>query len=248
MGETLSTWFLPRGVPYGPRVLAVVLLLAFLLVASVLIYRRAPRRADSRTAFAVTAVFFVVFAIFTYTAARATWIDDLGSRYLGPLFVPLIFLFVVSLDNLAGLSRRLAPVVTIAFALWLAYPAYWTVHRVGIYRTKGCADLLTVKWQTTPTLGWVEQHAAEGEIYSNRPEVFYVLRRVPVRYSPKRTESEAAFAQRVAANKATYLVWFVEGTAPTCVPLEDLARRLKLEELARYEDATIYRLQAAASL
>lgn len=175
-------------------------------------------------------------ALLASVALNRAW-HGIEPRYLLPLYVPLLVVLAVALDNalaaarpprapLPRLQTALALALSAALAVWLIAqiaPALSHVARAnagGIQRGFASKD-----WATSDTLRYIRQNPLAGETYSNYPIMLYyhnpahatylpLPASIPTGYiraapdGPAATGIEQAAAWLDSASEGAYVVWF----------------------------------------
>ena len=175
-------------------------------------------------------------ALLASVALNRAW-HGIEPRYLLPLYVPLLIVLAVALDNALATARpprapwqrlqgSLAIALSAALAIWLAAqiaPAISDVARAnagGIQR-----GFASKAWTTSDTLRHIRENPLAGETYSNYPIMLYyhnpahaayhpLPASIPTGYiraapgGPAATGIEQAAAWLDRAGDGAYVVWF----------------------------------------
>ena len=175
-------------------------------------------------------------ALLASVALNRAW-NGIEPRYLLPLYVPLLIVLAVALDNalaaarpprarLPRLQAALAIALSAALAVWLAAqiaPALSDVARAnagGIQR-----GFASKAWITSDTLRYIRENPLAGETYSNYPITLYyhnpadaayhpLPASIPTGYiraapgGPATTGQEQAAAWIEDTTEGAYVVWF----------------------------------------
>jgi len=261
--KTLSAWYLP-GTILGSRSLLFLFALAIGFLAGLgLRDGRAALRAFRPQAerAAPLLLFVVTYLAFMVISSVATDVSPLRDRLLSPIYVPLTLLLLLLVDRLLaplgeGLTRRFPGTLAVLIVgLWLIYPLH-TIRsdvQTGLDQGWGYSDRL---WKGSPTVRYLLQAPppASQEIYSNGPDVLYILDHLQSKLSPLRTmdtSGQIPVASPVAENLSRvsaiwpgsnggYLVWFDNISRDYLYSLSDLQRAANLQPIERFGDGAIY--------
>lgn len=203
-----------------------------------------------------TVLFMTAFA-FIYTAyllASATKVlfEPINSRYLVPLYMPFLLVFIFALNFLYGKFARsmnsyLQKGAIILLALFLLYPALNTVAAVSGYSAKGAGGYSTKALQESRLVAYVRQNPQDCTYYSNSADMVSALSGVRTYYPPKLLGPDMygleQFKKAVEKDACSSIVWFKNSVSSTIYGIEDIGKLYTLEIIEEYEDGTVYRIK-----
>jgi hypothetical protein len=209
---------------------------------------------------APTLLFTVLYVSIIVVSSTTTAYDQIDSRLMSPVYVPLIVLLFALLDRFIDLARtvplgRHAQTTMLAVvAIWLVSPAAEVCTGSPGRSRKGAGGYNTVAWRESPTMDFVKHlpGGMESTIYTNASDAIYILAHRAAKTSPSKTHyrsSEVAnnitdLAQSWPEGDKGLLVWFEhKGRTYLYTPTE-LSSIADLDTLAGFEDGVVYRVSA----
>jgi len=271
----ILTWYLKGSSPYGVFLLAiftvcVICLFVVWLAAAV----RLPELFSSLTRgkgtsmvkgippeISVSCLFAAAYLAFLVITSTTTAYDEIGSRLLSPIFVPMhvILFFLLSWEsNPTGTTRRIRLwrlLLLVALAVCLIGPIRWTlaIHLQMRDRGEGWSGKTWRKSETISTLS--RQAIGDGTVvFTNAPEAFYLYLNDLYLKGARITPGKTMYASKQkiqtldelrgnwpADNKAI-LVWFdwVGYEQPYLFTVDELRLIANVREISRLADGTIY--------
>jgi hypothetical protein len=238
---TIGIWIHPSHPAF-----ALVLAGALFLPALWTLRRRPPGRLET-----VSFVFCVLYLAWIVWSAASVALDPIDDRFLAPVYVPLVWLAVSSLERLASIATptvgRMATLATL-IALLGAW-AYVQASRLPAVSD----DVRLSSVAMLPSWNAADEARARrisSDIYSNAPDVMYLRRRVRVLYAPRRAayRSDDPFDELtplrawLAENGPAALIWFRAVKRPAVYTPSELANAFEVRLVGRTYSATIYRL------
>jgi len=262
--ETLTAWYLPSAI-LGSRAVLFLLALAIGFLAG---FRfrggwATVRALRPEIAKAAPVLLFVVsYLAFMVISSVTTEVSPLKDRLLSPIYVPLTLLVLILADQLlAPIGQGLTPrfpgtLAVLLVGIWLLYPLR-TIRadvRTGLDQGWGYSGRL---WRESPTVQYLQHHPlpASQAIYSNGPDVLYILVHLQSKLSPLKTidtSGEIPASSPVAQDlsqvsdlwpgpSASYLIWFDKITDRHYLyALNDLQRVASFQQVDRFDDGAIY--------
>ena len=256
--HAVSKWFLPPGTPTIPRILIFcllfILMLGFLAAISM---RDRNRWARSNLPQVMPSLCFL-FIYLGCLAASATGVafGGINDRLLSPIYVPLILLMVFTFDNLRefparhSLRRALNVMLITGFSLWLAYQASSIARATWTFFHDGPGGYSTALWRDSDLVQHIRKYPLHGEIYSNAPDVLYILAGKSGRLSPRKhlshfpgsiTDDILHFKKSLESDTDTYLVWFENNyRASFLYSLQELRSMFDLDTVTTTSDGAVY--------
>lgn len=219
--RVLASWLHPEWISREMPPAAEATLLAFCLAltaATALLIIRAPAHWRG---FCVCSTFALTYlGTLAATMFGVSW-TFLDPRYLTPLCLPILLMFVFAADNLlrrckakerTGIMRHSASFALLApLCLWLGYSAMLQAGQIR----RGLADgpersLTNSKWTSSQTIQYMQEAPREGPIYSNDLVPLYIHGDPTKAYHYLGPQED--WLRRLAANAGSgaYIVWFYD--------------------------------------
>ena len=251
-------WIFPRKfLRSGP--LNIPWMLVGLVVLGILVFFIMSRRSqDTKLTGSPRPV--IPFAIFTlvyltcYISARTgISLSPSHTRFLAPLYIPLLFIAVFLLDRLLHHDAR-GKMVTFKRILVSLVLLGWLTH-IGLTVEKGLYDTVrsltsgyegntynTTYWDDSETVAYLKANPIDGQIYSNDPAALYILAAVtpPVKWAESDSPCPSSW-YRYQDFDATYIVWIdrQEYRYPDFY-MQNLKAQCSLTPVAELSDGSIY--------
>lgn len=205
-------------------------------------------------------LYVFAYVAFLVVSSTTTRYDPIGDRLLSPVFVPVcLMLLLVARRVLTSLldqppaRQRAGALLACLIAAWLLYPTAKTMWSVAISMRDGLG-FNSVRWRTSETIQYVRQDGALEPgcaVYSNQPWGLYYLTQRGAKPSPRRPVpppsqgGDAADLQGIWPEEdCAYLVWFTGKWLPN-LTVEELEGIADMQEIARFEDGVVYRVERA---
>jgi hypothetical protein len=243
-GNTLCDW-LPLGKDH--YFLSVLTALAILGLFAFQFIKRTFRRSDQPSYEHIACTFGLVYSGFIIFSATITRYQQLDSRLLSPLFIPLVW----------SLSHWFIPLAN-------RLPVYWRIGTlslgillaIGFQVNQLQADFETydgVKdagvpgytedpWPQSPIVDYIKKNSKSFlpgyTIYSNAGDAVYFFTGLPSDLLP-----EKVFPLEIKQyyeEEQQYLVWFNEVDNPDMLSLKEILDHKKLTCIAQLEDGAVY--------
>ena len=247
--KALLGWYLPG---HGTKffVLAGVAVVLVVLVSSRLARGRAwgglkTVLVDRPPAVLLLATYSVTLFVASTTGAA------IDSRMLSPLYVVLTLVLLKLAHDLLSSPRPISSAVAhklppVLLSLWLCFPlTSTTLSAVGRFKD-GAGGYNTKKWRESETIAHAKQTLSitGDRLYSNGPEVLWVLAGLTATRSPDRrlgdlTDLECCWPSQDGA----VLVWFNSITWRNYLfSIEEIEEVADVVEVAQFNDGAIYRV------
>jgi hypothetical protein len=265
--DVISGWFLPAAWPLGLRgALFMLTLLALCGLSLTQIARRHHRQAWfqalRRTILPLS--FLLLFCILLIYSASRYQMDELDTRLLCPVYIPLLWLLILCLDVLHRNRPRFvrqdirSTLLPLACVLWLLYPLSAARARLIQTRREGAGEFSTQDWHDSDLIAYLQQHPLSGIVYSNNPAACYLLAGVRARWEPENCPPERSvhalqdFETALNSSAPLYCVWFTDpkdDSLPQQKRYENVTHLKALFTLSvidEEDDGIVYRLQSVA--
>lgn len=262
---TLGRWVFPRPTPLALQAAAGAVVATCLLVWLALATQAATRSARDRrqlpardTTLVALTTFALTYSGYLVAAQLTTAFDEIGTRLMSPLLVPFLVVTLVGLERLlAGRAARWPALAAAAPPVLAVLLVGHSVVFAGHVHTSASDGIgyASTSWQRSPLAAAAAELPADATVYTNAPAgLWAVTRREPLERAPERTvrrsdvqvELSPAFLDDVACTN-TYLVWFDDIPGDFLFTPDELTRHVQVEESARTDDGTLYRLRPLAT-
>ena len=200
-------------------------------------------------------VAFVVTSISFFDAS--TPFDD---RILSPVYVAELLLVLWLLRGCLwlGNGKAVVKVIVTAAGIFLAVSYVGRGTLWAVVRSKNGGGYTRRQWQESKLVQKVASLAPAATVYTNDPRPLYILTgklvpSLPAKLDPTTGAAQNDFreeigrVEKVLREKDGFLAYFRESAFPSIPSEEELLHLLPLEVVERYEDGTLYRLQAPNS-
>ena len=243
--RVIAAWFIPDAtLPGGIFVVAVIVVV---LVAVTLKVRRAVG-GRVRLEAACTGLFVSLFVGLLLYSATTYSMDAIGDRLLAPVYIPLLYLLIVMIDNsVQWLARSRRPAGKCAAygalalcALWLYYPCSATLEKAQHHARHGWGYTGAV-WKESSLIEWLQAHPLDGVVYSNGPDALYILTSTASpRWSPSNDRRISKLKKHAASRATVYLVWFNSIGRKRLCGLDEISSRLKMKPIKEFPEGGVY--------
>jgi len=260
--QSLGAWLLPwtRAEPVRPIHLGLAILLAatMIVLSRVIPGRLCRSRGDLALdgdredagghwigPVAVIGATYLGFVVLC--GAALSWRPE--QRHMIPIY-PLVMAFMVAgiegvrrLSSLApGHGKLAGSAVIILCALWLREPLD-TLHDNTARRMEdGAGGYSTSAWRDSPLVTWLRSHPQAGRVFSNAPDVIYLLTGAVTSQTPHaQYELDPKAFAAGDESQASYIVWFHGLYRPWLYDLRELLSCCRVQEVATFREGGIYR-------
>ena len=269
----LSRWVL-LWLPSDPvRIAASASAAMVLLALSIAVWyalvrsRLSPNASAQWSSFYLFAGFALVYLGILVAAQTVTFGEPAGGRYLYPVYIPLLFVWVFVLDRLYISERaggfletigalpvigtiaqgsrarhvRLLPVIAVlASSLWLLAHAPLTAREIWLANSERGLGLANSTWVDSEVLQYMRDAPIDSRVISSIPTV--ILYADVREYVFLSHELDAARRKIAAASDGDHVVWLYSNTIGYTYDDADLRALPELEEVADLPDGVIFRI------
>lgn len=231
--------------------------LGIVLLTAAAVFSWGPARAglnvkkQSRNTLSVPALFIAVYII-SLVVSSTTVQQKIDSRYLSPIFVPMLFCVLFVIDRFlrtitAQHWERVARMSVVGGVfLWLAIiPFHDSVLFIEKQMTHG-AGYSSTKYRESNTIKWIAdllQKEPDAILYSNRSDALYILADAASQSVPSKHSYSVHELTRIRGEWSEvspgYLVWF-DDSRPYLFTPEELNDIAELDLFADLADGKIY--------
>lgn len=253
---TLSGWISFQG-PTSVRVAALLGVLGLAVALAVLIRPARSQMARGARELWPLALFVVLYVVYLIGTASVAAFAPIYTRYLIPVYVPLVVLGAWAFDRARGHLGDRGSVVMAAGALaWIAASVFWFGARALEARQNGAGGYASPEWRQSALMEDVKRWDQPIPLVSNDVAGIELLAGRHVAESVPRTfvgsnepaGALPAFVERVRCAGHIALVWFDRsGTRTRLYSPEELAEHVTVTPIVEHPDGTIYDLTPLAS-
>jgi len=248
--ETLASWFLPF-VPVTIIGAVTAAAVCIILAAAAIIVSKT----DKSLMPSITIIgFAVIYTGYIVASASIAALDPIGSRLLSPVHIPIVLILLFTADRFCswfakGIGKQVfAYIAGAAICLWLIYNVSGIYSGVSYYAGHGAGGYSDDTWQNSVLVGHVESIPEKCTLYSNYPDVIYLMTGRQCFYLPKKDSSvyEYGFDKFKASVKnsdSSYILWFRRGTVNWTYDIEGIRPYFHLDKLWEEGDGVVYRIE-----
>jgi hypothetical protein len=206
-------------------------------------------------AWIMTALYSVFYTIYLIQSATKINFDPIGDRYLQPIYLPLVLLFVLSVDfcyefsiQKRGLfSRYAAPTIMIFVLLWQTPNLISEYSLITKSLNEGAGGKTIKQWKESPDLDYIKENFSDKRIYSNCADIVYLNTDLITFYTPKLEGLEMygvkPFMERMASDKVAYLIWFKQSNPNYMYNPESIKELVDINQIKDTNTMTIYEMK-----
>lgn len=268
--DVITSWFIPYAIPIWVK----LPFTAGIILSPLLLTRISWTRATfgilvrEHALTLATILFVVCYTSFVVVSSTKYAINRPDNRYLAPIFVPVMVLAFQGLDAVAFRLKRykaypvVTAVVVLASMVWLLYPYGRLGDLVRTCITEGAGGYQTKVFVESNLIDYLKRHPLRGDLYSNGPDVIYLLTGIPALGSPvqprelmkirdavgtagtrKSYTSLERFRGSVSSAPNAYLVWFKHlEWRKYLYGLDELSKTVHLRLVQEAPDGAIYQI------
>lgn len=242
LGQVLSEWL-----PFlrGHEKTAAVLFLLFLAIIVMGIVYRMLQQQYYASAENVVAVFFLVYTVFMLGVATVSRFENLSSRLLSPLYVPLV---LAGYSGVAWVRKRIRGyagyfITLLCLVLFSAFQYHHYQLNAEAWegiRDAGMPGYTEDSWTRSPTAAYLRKQAAalKAPVFGNANDAVYFLTGIhalPLPHKEIQSEIDVFLRQR-----KFYLVWFQDGENTDLVELDFIKQHQQLQTVQHFADGAVY--------
>jgi hypothetical protein len=273
-GKLIASWYLPSQIVNAAPGFVFFCLFSALITMIVAYDVRRCRKNNQywlHSPEVILASFLVVYTGAILAMLTRIYLLQLNDRYLTPLYLAAVLLFLVSFRNIFALDIKLIQTKKetygkvirtgilggIAVGIWFASGANHVLARAERMVKYGVGGRNSVRWHESETVGWLRSHPLSGDVFSNKTfAVFFFTRhtckKIPIHPTGKWASHPefrrwsrhrlAEFKKAVKSKEPAYLVWFAAKPRPYAYSLEQLQDLCRMTVVKELEDGVIIAL------
>jgi hypothetical protein len=242
VGATISDWlpFL-----HGHETIASFAFLVILLLAiGFLIYYLLQQQYFTSYQNIVTC-FFVVYASFIIIIASISRFEELTSRLLSPLYIPMLLAGSGWIIPVMHRSYRIKKILIAMLTLVVYAGFHYNHYRLNAEAWEGIKDAgvpgyTEDSWTQSPAVAFVKKNKSQFTlpVYANANDAAYFLTGVHANALPHKeiAQEKDAFLKNVSF----YLIWFTDGENSDLIDLDFIKQHKKLVAAEELEGGAVY--------
>jgi hypothetical protein len=254
--DTFYHWYIPDGIGNHRSILIILsLIMGFFAIRSL-----KDRWPNVRLTLINTSPIILLVIIYTSSVvfiSTTTALDQIGNRFLSPIYVPLTVLALIFLRSIFEPYRQLFHskmvnvFLIVGVSIWLVSQLWATMSFATDYMKVGGGGYNSKLWRENKTIQHVLQHnqiVDECAVYSNDPYALYILANLRGKFSPEETEYNSPdVANTISTLKGSWpkegmacLIWFNNVERNYLFTIDELHTIANLHQVIRLSDGMIY--------
>jgi len=224
----------------------------FGLFTIAIVYNRSDKNRSSEMSVSLFfLVFFILFNIgFIIYSSIHTNLDEIPYRYLAIVYAPIIAFALVGIDCLKKmlddlLNKKLLSNAFIAILClaWLQSSLYMGVENINHMVHFGAGTCSNLQWEKSQLIRLLNFNRIKGGVFSNAPDVIYILCDIKAEMLPHRSGNLKDFSQKLSKHHDNYLVWFKRiGFRPYLLTVDELKMNYKIDLIKQLDEGSIYKI------
>ncbi len=219
----------------------IVLFLFFFCVYSM------SKKKHSATYEIIAAVFSLIFFVFMLVSASVSRFEQMDSRLLSPVFIPLLLCagsFVFFLYQKVDFNKRKW---VVAFGVMLFVCLQWSQLNADYETWDGVKDAgipgyTEDQWRLSRTVNFIEKdslHFKPGyTIYSNAYDAVNFFTGRKGKFLPHKEFTDDV--RKFMNDQHCYMIWFADGDNPDLVDMNFIENEKKMKLIKQFDDGAIY--------
>lgn len=242
IGGTLADWL-----PFikGHETLATVVFILVLLFGVTQLFTRSFQQQYYAAYETIIACLFVVYAFFMIVVATISRFENLSSRLLSPLYIPLLLVGSSWVVNSIRHSYRIRKILLIIPILLFYSGFQYNQYQLNAEAWEGIGDAgipgyTEDSWVHSPVMAYIKKNKTvfSGPVYSNANDAVYFFSGVHALALPHK---EILSEIDVLLQKPSFwLVWLNDGENSDLVNLEFIKQHRKIVSTKILDDGAIY--------
>jgi hypothetical protein len=189
--------------------------------------------------------YFLLYSIFIVAVSSISRFEDLSSRLLSPIYIPIIWVGTSWLPNfIEKRTKTLRIILLLGLAfLFVAFFNNQYKQNAGSWEGidyAGIPGYSEKQWKESPTIKYINTHkdTLNGSIYSDAYDALYYLtgvKSLPLPHKEIDTEKK-----KFLNNSSLIIVWFNDGVNTDLIDLDYINAHKILKASKTFEDGAIY--------
>lgn len=242
IGVTLSDW-----VPFakGHEIMATALFIIILLLGIYTLFYRVLQQQYFHSFETIVMCFFVMYALFIITIASVSRFEELSSRLLSPMYIPLLLVGSSWLIAVLQRSTHRKKVVLIILALLFYVGFQYNQYQINAAAWDGIKDAgipgyTEDSWTQSPAIDFIKKNKSHfvQPVYADANDAVYFLTGLHAFPLPhKEIQKEVdAFLQ----HPSFYLLWLTDGENTDLVNLDFIKQYRKQVSMKKLDGGAVY--------
>lgn len=193
----------------------------------------------------IIAAFLVVYAVFIIAVASLSRFEDLSSRLLSPLYIPLLLVGSSWIVPVIQQSARIKKMVLFLIAIFFYAGFQYNQYRLNAEAWEGIRDAgipgyTEDSWMHSPTMAFIKKNAAcfTEPVYANANDAVYFLTGLHALALPhKEIVNEI---DTMLQTHSFWLVWLTDGENNDLVNLDFIRQHKKMISVRTMDDGSVY--------
>jgi hypothetical protein len=254
--NTILSWYFP--ITMTQHIVVLILFIAVIVFSSSLAVKK--NYAEIKSVLTDKVLFLIsiiAYAGFLLVSSTSTAYDQINNRLLSPIYIPLTLL-LISFASLIirsitqkWLSHKWVKILpSLMVGVWLVYPALVTNYLITREMTQG-SGYSGMIWRNSQTIHYLVQNQklmSECVIYTNGPDVLYILANLSSKMSPQKTmHNSPQTAQNLSDLKSQWpeesnscLVWLDNVDRNYLFTVDELMNVSDLYQIVHLDDGAMY--------
>lgn len=197
--------------------------------------------------------FFLVYSVFILTIATVSRFENLTSRLLSPVYIPMIMLITGMVAGFYKRVLRRRRIIPALVAIVLLVGFHLNHYRLNAEAWEGIKDsgmpgYAEGSWRNSPAVAYVRSHAREFRypVYANANDAVYFLTGIHALAIPHREVEEEK--NKFLRQDSFTLIWFDDGDNPDLVSIEYILAHKKLVSVQKLEGGAVYFFEGSVHL
>ncbi len=242
IGGTVSNWlpFLNGNEKAGTVLFFILVTIAFIRLAYGFLQQQFFKSYET-----ITAAFFLSYALFIIAMATVSRFEELNSRLLLPMYIPMLLTGTSWLIPVLKRTTRVKKSILLFILLILYAGFHWHQYRQNAAAWEGTRDAgipgyTEDSWTKSETIAYIRKSKdlEAGTIFANANDAIYFLTGKKAFILPhKDIPSEIT---RFLAQPSFYVIMFTDGDNPDLVSIDTIKKHKKLLQQKQFTDGVIY--------
>lgn len=242
IGSVIANWFPLIGEHYTIAAIVFCLLVIWAIVQ--IFYRIIQQQYYLRNETAVYG-FFLVYSIFIVAIASISRFEDLSSRLLSPIYIPMIWAGTIWIPGfIQKRTKRIRVIVFVLLSIYfIAFFRFQYQQNASNWEGiegAGIPGYSETQWKASPTVKYINEHKEllKGPIYSDADDGLYFLTGIISLALPHKEVEEEK--KEFLSHPNLIVVWFNDGVNTDLIDLDYINAHKSLQDAKKFEDGAIY--------